>query len=182
MLEKILESPLDYKIKPVHPKGNQHWTFTGRTPAKAEVPIFWSPDANSQLTGKNPDAGTNGKRRRGRQGMRWLDGITDWMDMNLSKLWEIVKNRGAWHATVHGVTKSRTQLSDQTTTTILIFIKFGIYIFLFPLRHLFWPKDYTEVCYLLFLFTFLMFRDLPVIFLILSPFGKKIHLTWFQFF
>ena len=89
------------------PTLNIHW----KTDAEAEAPVLWPPDAKS--TGKDPDTGKDeGKRRRGPQRMRWLDSITDSMDMNLSKLWEIVEDRGAWHTTVHGVTKSRTQLSD----------------------------------------------------------------------
>ena len=118
VLEKILESPLCSKeIKPVNPKGNQPWIFFENTDAETEA-LLWLLDVKSWLIGKDLDAGKDWRqRRRGQQKMKWWDSITNLMDMNLSKLWERVEDRGSWYAAIQGVTKNWTWLMDWTTTT-----------------------------------------------------------------
>ena len=118
VLERTLESPLhSKKIKLVNPKGNQPWIFSGRTDAELRLQYFghliWRTDSleKTLMLGKTED-----RRKRGRQRLRWLDGITDLVDMSLSKLQEMVKDRGVWCAAVHGVTNSRTWLRKSTTT------------------------------------------------------------------
>ena len=126
MLENTLESRLDFReIQPVHFKGNQSWIFIGRTDVEAETPILWPPDVKSWLIWKDHDAifwKIEGRRRRERQKMKWLDGIIYSMDMGLGELRKLVMDRKAWRAVVHGVTRNQTRLSGWTELNLPLYV------------------------------------------------------------
>ena len=124
-LKKTFESPLDCKeIKPINRKGNQSWILTERTDAEAETPVLWPPNVQSRLLGKYLMLGSiAGKRRRGWQRGTWLYRITDSLDMNLSKFWDIMEDGGGWWAAVHEVTKSQRWQRLNNYSYILVILK-----------------------------------------------------------
>ena len=145
VLEKTLESPLDCKeIKSVNPKGNQSRIFIERTDAEAETLILWLPDGKNWLIWKDLDTGKDWRQEeKGRQRTKCLNGITDSMDMSLSKLREMVKDREAWLLAVPGVSKSLTQLSDWTT---ILYINGCMYMNIFLWLSLLSPRVITINC------------------------------------
>ena len=117
VLENSWESVGLQELKPVNLKGNQCWISIGRTDAEAKMPILWPPGVKSDSLEKTLILWRiEGRRRRGWQRMRWLDGITDSMDMSLSKLWETVEDRESWPAAAHGLTKRHNLGTEQRTT------------------------------------------------------------------
>ena len=137
-VRETLKSLLDCKIKSVHPKGNQPWIFIGRTDAEVEAQYFGHLIQRADSLKKILMLEKIQGKRRGRQWMRWLDGIINTMDMNWSKLREIVKDRETWRAAVHGVKKSQTGLSDWTTIPILFYTVLTFFHIIYHAFFWFW--------------------------------------------
>ena len=151
VLEKTLESPSDCKeIQPVYPKGNQSWIFIGRTDAETETPILWLPDSNNWLIWKDPDAEKDwGQEEKGMTEDEMVDGISDLMDMSLSKLQELVMDREAWRTAVHRVAKSQTGLSDWTELKYVLVMFFKLTVSLKGLHWNVYGQKYMifEICF-----------------------------------